>query len=85
MTPRIGVALAKMMGHHDDGYSMRSAPEDVQAYVKERVLRFGHRELAKVFCWIYDNGFGRPSNGYSFIPTVIEFDSLFGIPYGLLM
>lgn len=70
MTPRIGIALAKMIGHHDDGFSMRSAPEAVQAYVREEILGFGATELAKLLAYVDDMGFERPSSGYSLMSVL---------------
>ena len=69
-SPRIGIAFAKMMGHHDDGYSMRDAPEDLQAHVKQEILRFGSAELAKLLFYVDDYGFDRPSNGYSLMSVL---------------
>jgi hypothetical protein len=70
VTPRIAIGLAKMMGHHDDGYSMRMAPENVRAYVRHEVLSFAAEEIAKLLSYIGDGGFERPSTGYSLMPVL---------------
>jgi hypothetical protein len=69
-TPNIGIAFAKMMGHPDDGYSMRKAPEKLQVHVKQQVSAFGAADLAKLLFYVDDYGFDRPSIGYSLLPVL---------------
>jgi hypothetical protein len=69
VTPRVGIAFAKMIGHHDDGFSMRNAPEVLQAHVRRQVLGFGPGELAKLLFYV-DEGFDRPSAGYSLMSVL---------------
>ena len=70
MTPRVVIGFAKMMGHHDDGFSMREAPTEVREYVEQEILNFGPAELAKVLSYVDDDGFERPSAGYSLMPVL---------------
>ncbi len=69
VTPRVGIALARMIGHHDDSYSMRTAPEELQRDVRAQILAFGPEELARLLFHV-DDGFERPSTGYSFMSVL---------------
>src|SRR5205085_9315912 len=57
----------RRVAHHDDGFSMSNAPEDVKTYVRQQILAFGPVELAKLLFYVDDLGFDRPSTGYSFM------------------
>lgn len=70
LTPNLLIGFAKMMGHPDDGYSMRDAPQEVKEFVRSGILGFGARELAKVLAQVEDCTFERPSFGYSLLPIV---------------
>jgi hypothetical protein len=65
LTPRVWIALVKIVGHHDDVGSYREAPEELKKHVLGEVLSFGPAELAKLLFHVDDYGFDRPSNGYS--------------------
>jgi hypothetical protein len=65
ITPRVWIALVKIIGHHDDGGSYHDTPDEVKSSVCREVLRFGSAELAKLLFHVDDYGFERPSNGYS--------------------
>jgi hypothetical protein len=70
LTELVGIAFAKMMGHHDDLSSMRTAPVDLQAHIRQEILGFGAAELAKLLFYVDDYGFDRPSIGYSLMSVL---------------
>jgi hypothetical protein len=65
VTPHVWIALVKMIGHHDDDYSYRDAPDELKRSVRQEILRFGAVEMAKLLFYVGDYGFDRPSSGYS--------------------
>ena len=65
LTPRVWIALVKIVGHHDDSGSYRDTPKELTQAVLREVLGFGAGELAKLLFHVDDYGFDRPSNGYS--------------------
>ena len=65
VTPHVWIALVKMIGHHDDDYSYRDAPDELKRSVRQEIFRFGAVEMAKLLFYVDDYGFDRPSSGYS--------------------
>jgi homoserine acetyltransferase len=64
------IGLAKMMGHDDIGFYSDQVPADLRRHVRQHVLQFGPRELAKVLAHVEQYDFSRPSMGYSLLPVL---------------
>ncbi len=70
LTLNMGIAFAKLMGHHDIGFYSGEIPDAVRDAAVKEVLEFGANEIAKILSFVEEGDFTRPSVGYSLLPVI---------------